>query len=420
MKRSNTFFHRTGVVMFMILTTNGCGGRERGGSTSFQARDSAGIRIVVSTGPAWAVGEEWSLDTASEVVMGEGDAEEGLLWRVTGVTRLSDGRVAVLDAGSGQMKYFSSLGRLLHASGGIGGGPGEFQYPLAFSRGSGDTLIVLDRDGRRVFFDPQGQLVRELPFQRATPDPENPVYFTFDAPLPDGTILGRERPQESSRSLGTGWFRPTIHITRKNSASETVAEFGTYGEIQQERIDLGERRGSIVPPFARTTSFSLGGDNPRVVVGDNDQFELRVFDLEGTLLQLVRRAYVPPTVTGAEVEAWKDRQRNSSWVEGQLPQLERGWAQMRVPKTKPAFGMRFGTSTHGYLWVAEYTGAPIKPRLLHIFDPQGIYLGDLEIPDGLAYSPRTVEIGPDYFLAVFMDEFDVETVRLYSLITPNN
>ena len=122
-------------------------------------------------------------------------------------------------------------------------------------------------------------------------------------------------------------------------------------------------------------------------------------------------------IVDEQVEKWKERQRTSSWVEGQLPQLERGWAQMRVPETKPAFGYQLGVSTHGYLWVAEYTDPPNGPRRLNLFDPQGAYLGDLGIPDGLSYFPRSLEMGPDYLVAVFRDDLDVETVRLYPLIT---
>ena len=195
-----------------------------------------------------------------------------------------------------------------------------------------------------------------------------------------------------------------------------MAEFGTFGEIQQEMLDASERSMPNVPPFARTTSVAVGGDDPRMLEGDNDRFELQLFGLDGTLLQSVRRSAAQPRVTEAEVEAWKDRQRVAPWVEGQLPALERGWAQMRVPETKPAFGWQFGVSTDGHLWVAEYTDAPIEPRRLHIFDPTGIYLGDLPIPEGLAYSPRAVELGPDYLLAVFLDEWEAETVRLYPLV----
>lgn len=398
-----------------LLFTAACGPEEGGTGPSVAVRDSAGIRIVESSGPRWEEGDEWRLDTASVAVMGRDDGEAGLVWRVMGVTRLSDGRVAVLNSGSGEIRYFGANGRILKKAGGMGEGPGEFAYPMAFTRSPGDTLVVLDRDGTRAWFDPQGEFVREAAFSRAPPNPDRPVFFTFDAPLPDGSILGRDRPQEEPRPQGSGWFRPTIHVRRKDGASVTLADFGTYGEIQQEMLDVGRGAWPIVPPFARVTNVALGGNEPRVVVGDNDEFELRVFDLDGTLLHLVRLLAEPEPVTAGEVEAWKERQRTASWVEGQLPQLERGWAQMRVPETKPAFGSQFGLTTHGYLWVAEYTAAPSKPHTLHIFDSRGAYLGPMTIPDGLAFSPRIVEIGPDYFLGVFMDEMDVETVRLYPL-----
>lgn len=404
------------LIVVLTLTQVSCGPEHPSRDADFEAHDSAGIRIVENHGPSWLSGEGWRLDTAAVVQMGAHDGDEGLLWRVTGVTRLSDGRVAVLNSGSGEVRYFDARGRFIHASGGMGGGPGEFQFPLAFFRGPADTLVVLDMTGKQSFFTPQGTLARELPFRRPPQDPDDPLFFTFDTPLPNGTILGRDRPSETNPRQGTGWFRPTIHVRAKDSRSNTVADFGTYGEIQQEMLDVGGRTMPIVPPFARMTSVAAGGDEPRIVVGDNERFELRVLTLEGTLLQLVRRSTPPSPVTDGEVEAWKDRQRVAPWVEGQLPELERGWSQMSVPESKPAFGTQLGVTADGFLWVSEYTDAPIKPKLLHIFDRTGVYLGDLEIPEGLAYSPGAVEIGPDYFLAVFMDEFEVETVRLYPLV----
>jgi len=405
-----------GMIVGLFPFIWSCGMEATRTAGAFEVHDSAGVQIVVSHEPAWGAGEEWALDSSSLVVLGSEDGEEGLLWRVTGVTRLSDGRIAVLNAGSGEVRFFDSQGRYLDATGGIGGGPGEFQYPVAFIRSTGDTLVVLDRSGKRSFFSPQGELVKELPYHPGPRDPDRPVSFRFDAPLFDGTVLGRDRPLDASPGQGTGWFRPTVRVVRRDSDAELLAEFGSYGGIQQETLFLGERTSTIAPPFARNSSVALGGDDPKIVVGDNAHFELRVFDPSGHLEQVVRRSYEQPPVTAAEVEAWKDRQRSAPWVEGQLPELERGWAEMRVPETKPAFGMQFGITTDGYLWVAEYTDAPIKPEILHIFDPGGVYLGDLRIPAGLAYSPRAVEIGPDYFLGVFMDDLEVETVQLFRLI----
>ena len=47
----------------------------------------------------------------------------------------------------------------------------------------------------------------------------------------------------------------------------------------------------------------------------------------------------------------------------------------------------------------------------NVFDPEGRWMGDIEIP----YGGYVYEIGVDYLLGVWVDELDVEQVRLYRI-----
>jgi hypothetical protein len=47
-----------------------------------------------------------------------------------------------------------------------------------------------------------------------------------------------------------------------------------------------------------------------------------------------------------------------------------------------------------------------------VFDPEGVWLGTVEVPPGL----RIYEIGPDYMLGRWDDELGVEHIRSYRLI----
>jgi len=46
-----------------------------------------------------------------------------------------------------------------------------------------------------------------------------------------------------------------------------------------------------------------------------------------------------------------------------------------------------------------------------VFDPTGVWLGELSLPASL----RVTDIGADYVLGVYRDEFGQESVRRYAL-----
>ena len=84
--------------------------------------------------------------------------------------RLSDGSLAVANGGSSEVRLYSAEGSHIASLGGEGDGPGEFRAIVGLDN-AGDSVIVLDANGRVTFFAPDLALLG-----------------TYTVPLPSGTI----------------------------------------------------------------------------------------------------------------------------------------------------------------------------------------------------------------------------------------
>jgi len=89
------------------------------------SRDSAGVLIVENARPAWNDSERLFLAATPRVMIGNTTDSAYRFRQVRGVMLLTDGRIAVADGASLQLRLFSSQGRFLSASAGKGNEPGQ-------------------------------------------------------------------------------------------------------------------------------------------------------------------------------------------------------------------------------------------------------------------------------------------------------
>ena len=99
--------------------------------------------------------------------------------------------------------------------------------------------------------------------------------------------------------------------------------------------------------------------------------------------------------------------------------MRRSAGDLSVAETMPAFRSMVVDSEDN-LWVEEWEGSGTEQGTFSVFDSAGAWLGQVVVPDGLPHLRgisyrQTMEIGPDYFLGVWTDEFAVEQVRLYRI-----
>ncbi len=94
-----------GVLPLLLTLLLAACGDARGGASLATVRDSAGIRIVESSGGTWEEGEAWRVaaQPALEIGMAEGPPAY-LLDQVHGARRLSNGEMVIANGGSGELR----------------------------------------------------------------------------------------------------------------------------------------------------------------------------------------------------------------------------------------------------------------------------------------------------------------------------
>ncbi len=111
----------------------------------------------------------WRVSAKPILQIGEVDGDSAyMFYRVVNALRLPDGRIAVLNAGSHQLRVYDARGQIVFARGRRGRGPGEFNQPSRLYRSAPDTFTVFDRGNRRLSMHTlAGNFVREQPMIEA-------------------------------------------------------------------------------------------------------------------------------------------------------------------------------------------------------------------------------------------------------------
>jgi hypothetical protein len=136
-----------GAFPLVCLLLSACGAGSTAGVQT-EARDSAGVTIVESSGlPAHGAGG-WVLGQNSELSIGTLDGDTLYqLFRVSDGILLPDGRIVVSENGRLQLRVFGADGVFQSSLGREGEGPGRWvpanlhQLPVRHSRGAGEALL---------------------------------------------------------------------------------------------------------------------------------------------------------------------------------------------------------------------------------------------------------------------------------------
>jgi len=385
--------------------------RQGADGRGYITRDSAGVAIVENTRGTWTETIGWSVPETPALVIGVAEGPPELqLFRVRDARKLPDGRIVVVNSGTGELRFFDAFGRYQHSAGRSGEGPGEYETLAWIRRFRRDSLLAYDlgRWGGSVL-DRDGTFGRSF---RLAPPSTGALVLGFEV-LPDGTVLGAAETQPPGFALGLHRVQITFHLFR--SDGELLGTLGPFPgrELYVQTLGGGDRgpRFAGSPPFGRKPGATVRGDELCVALADT--YEIRCYDADGTVRQSIRRAMPPRPVTDTDFERYVATRLSLIEGEAQRRQWEPRIRSLPLPETMPPYDTLV-VDARDNLWVRELP--PLSDGRQHwtVFDARGVMLGSVDLPEAL----RVTQVGDDFVLGIWQDELGVESVRQYALIKP--
>jgi hypothetical protein len=406
---------KRGILMLGAVAA-ACGGGEAGGGKA-ATRDSAGISIVENSAPAWPAGRGWTVVDSPTVDIGDVD-------HVIGPVRLSDGRLAMANASTSEIRIYDANGAHLKSSGRAGSGPGEYRNLVGIWAGPGDSVMVSDILVRRLtVLDRDGVVGRSLSLG-GTAGGFTSINGSVDFAVPlnwlaDGSITGMSQTFTMG-AVREGVFRDTVTMIRygpDGAARDTVGRF-PGPEMEQMTMTMGTQSMAAPFPVPLGKPFVAAARGDRIYVSINNAWEIEARGFDGALKQLIRVAQTPAPITPADAEANRNELREQmagqpmmrSVPEPIKKQLTARVDQAKYPATF-AFFAALLVDADGNLWAQEVAASSEKPLQFSVIDPNGQLLGRVTMPARF----RVSAIGSDAVYGVWKDADDVEHVRAYPL-----
>jgi len=242
---------------------------------------------------------EWRLAAEPLLEIGVVDGDPAYqLHQVSGATLLDDGRIALVNSGSSQLRIYDAQGTLTAQHGRKGSGPGEFQVPGRVYV-IGDTIAVFDQRLRRMSLHglDGGYIAnREVSWNRET------VPFPMDEWLHgrswiDGPPLGAGRAQVRAaidRLPAPDTAAPVRHVRATPQGQIWVRE---ADDDARARWLIHDLEGNAVARLVLPPRFLLLESGTDYVLGvardEMDVERLQLFRLETGDAPLAARALTP-------------------------------------------------------------------------------------------------------------------------------
>lgn len=133
------------ITLAIVVIATACqSDRQSPSGPRSEVRDSVGIQVVENSRPPGGSRLAWRIGPEPTVTIGvlEGEDPYQLFHATTDATKLSDGRIVVVDRGTAELRVFDEFGTHLATWGGEGEGPGEFEDVMQIATLPGDSLIT--------------------------------------------------------------------------------------------------------------------------------------------------------------------------------------------------------------------------------------------------------------------------------------
>jgi len=261
----------------------------------------------------------------------------------------TDGTIFVWNQLSNQNHIFrlDSEGHFISAFGRTGQGPGEIQF-LTSLRLDNNSLLAIDTEQRKlVFYDKTGVFLEQRIMQTSLPA-VIPLYKGYYITI--------------DQSVAPGDYYSRIGINIVNHEFNLISEIGEWRYYRPNP----EREFPAINP----TGF-IGYSKENIYFANSeDGYEVKCFDLSGKLKRVIRKDFVPVSVSKDYIEALREKYSRFP------PEIA---SRIIYPKNLPPFQTGFADE-NGRLFVMTYEESDRRGNYWHdVFDKEGIFIGRVSI-----------------------------------------
>lgn len=381
----------------------------------FTACAIVGFASVLSAQPASTLPSglpRWTLSAQPVVRIGSEADTNALFERIVGLTRMPSGEIAVLNAGTSELRIFAPNGRFLRSLSRRGQGPGELENASTLFRG-GDTLYAVE-------FAPNA--IRMSTYTLADGFLKRSAVRASNAPR-GVSLRGRMSTGEFVVSRGTfKVIEPVANVMTRDTSTfgivrvaEPPAAVTWLGDFLDNTF-LGypspSMRGGVgFGQFVLGPLLEVGASSDRAWIGDTGTGAISIFDVAG---QRVAQVQIPVRARGFN-DAALARARQRALEEATSPILKERWENIYDrkwrPRTAPLF-TRFIPAPGGQMAVELFEEEDrAVARSVLVLDRDGKAVAGFVVPANVMIR----ELGADYVLGVHVDADGVEQVVQYRL-----
>lgn len=373
--------------VWLIAASTACGNDRNGSEWIGEVVDSAGVRIVVSSGPGlWEDGGP-ALEEVLRFgrVSGGGPEEFG---NIVGLDVDAAGRIHVLDQQAQEVRVFEADGTHVRTLGGPGAGPGELSASLMGVLLAPDgTVRIPDVGNARInLYGPDGASIGSIPLRI-----EHGVPIRWDA-TSGGALVAQLRNVIGSTTTVEGASAtrdPLVRFAPDGAVADTLA-FVSSGASVTVAADGVPR----ITLFMPEPIWDLS-ESGALVTAMNSEYRVEMYRPDGTLGHVLVRPGQRRPVTEGEKERLRRLIGEMMLDQGVPPTMaERITRETMFAETHPVLASILARPD-GEVWVQrvrsldamasdagrDFDFEDLGDRHWDVFDPEGRYLGVLSFPE---------------------------------------
>lgn len=386
---------KAAVFSALLVVTAGCGAGEGGRATTADEmlRDAESIRV--SSAPRVEIA---------------GDQEAFQFFGVSDAVFLTDGRLAVANAGAYELLVFDAQGRLLQRLGREGEGPGEFSAgltPRLFV--TRDELLATAGVGRVNRYALPGL---ELTATQRLSREDSPTRDALVGAFSDGSLLLASYPVDPPEAGAVpGLRQPTIDLTRITEIGDPGVRVATLREVTRFTHNSGPITSHAPIPVYGRDLYAVR--DTTLVVVPTDSGVMRVVGSDGELQSVLR--WQVDQIPAAE--AWSSYAAGAARRVRDLPppiqEHELSFFKLELPLPDVAAIYRaVRVDGRGTIWlgITDWTGD--ARNSWDVIEPSRRTRSRVELPAGL----RVLTVSEDVLVGLVTDSLGVERIVLHEVL----